>query len=49
MHAETQIDALLIVAYLSDLLESGFLQGHIDGDAQDLAYLWLEVNHPCEQ
>ncbi len=34
---------------LVDLTEQAFLARLIDGETQELAYLWLEVNHPCEQ
>ena len=34
---------------LVDLIEAAFLKGMIDGETQELAYTWLEVNHPCEQ
>ncbi len=34
---------------LVDLIEKAFLEGVIDGETQELAYLWLGVNHPCEQ
>ena len=34
---------------LVDLIEQAFLKGFIDGETQTLAYLRLEVNHPCEQ
>ncbi len=34
---------------LADLIEVAFLKGLIDGETQELAYTWLEVNHPCEQ
>ncbi len=34
---------------LLDLKEAAFLKGLIDGETQELAYTWLEVNCPCEQ
>ncbi len=34
---------------LVDLIEQAYLEGDIDGKTQELAYLWLEGNHPCEQ
>ena len=34
---------------LADLIEWAFLNEKIDGETQELAYTWLEVNHPCEQ
>ncbi len=34
---------------LVDLIEQAFIAGDIDGETQELAYLWLEGNHPCEQ
>ena len=34
---------------LLDLIEAAFLEGRIDGETQELAHTWLEVNHPCEQ
>lgn len=33
----------------ADLLEDAFLDGIINGATEDLAYLWLKVNHPSEQ
>ncbi len=33
---------------LVDLIEQAFLEGQIDCETQELAYTWLEVNHPCE-
>ena len=34
---------------LVDLIEQAFLEGQIDGNTEDLAYIWLKVNHRCEQ
>ncbi len=34
---------------LVDLIEQAFIEGQIDGETQELAYQWLEVNHSCEQ
>ena len=34
---------------MADLIERAFLEGQIDGSSEDLAYLWLSVNHPCQQ
>ncbi len=34
---------------LVDLIEQAFLEGQINGEAQGLAYLWIEGNHPDEQ
>ena len=34
---------------LIDLIEAAFLKAMIDGETQELAYTWLEVNHPCKQ
>ena len=34
---------------LVDLIEQAFIEGQIDGEAQELAYRWLESNHPGEQ
>ena len=34
---------------LVDLIERAFIVGIIDGEAEELAYLWLRVNDPCEQ
>ena len=34
---------------LADLIEQAFLEAQIDGETQELAYHWLEVNHPGEQ
>ena len=36
-------------AELVDLIEQAFLEGQINGEAQGLAYLWIEGNHPREQ
>ncbi len=35
-------------AELVDLIEQAFLASLIDSETLELAYLWLEVNHPCE-
>ena len=40
---------VLIDEDFADLLEDAFLDGIIDGATEDLAYLWLKVNHPSEQ
>jgi endonuclease YncB( thermonuclease family) len=40
---------LLADESLADLLEDALLDGKIDGETEDLAYLWLKVNHPSEQ
>ena len=34
---------------LLDLIEAAFRKGVIDGETQELAYIWLDVNRPCEQ
>ena len=34
---------------LVDLIERAFLEGVIDGATEDLAYIWLSVNHVGEQ
>ncbi len=34
---------------LVDLIEQAFLERQINGEAQGLAYLWIEGNHPDEQ
>jgi len=34
---------------LVDLIEQAFLDRVISGETQELAYLWLEVNHPWVQ
>jgi hypothetical protein len=47
MLTEVYIEAL--DEELLDLIEAAFLKGLIDGETQELAYTWLEVNHPCEQ
>ncbi len=31
-----------------DMIERAFIEGQIDGEVQELAYLWLKGNHPCE-
>ena len=49
MLTEIYIEALLVDEELADLIEAAFLNGLIDGETQELAYTWLEVNHPCEQ
>ncbi len=48
MLTEIYIEALLVDEELADLLEAAFLKDLIDGETQELAYTWLEVNHPCE-
>ena len=47
MFAELYIEVL--DEELADLIEAAFLEGFIDGETQELAYTWLEANHPCEQ
>ena len=49
MLARLYVEALLIDEDFADLLEDAFLDGIIDGATEDLAYLWLKVNHPSEQ
>ena len=34
---------------LVDMIEQAFLEGIIDGETEDLAYIWLRVNHHREQ
>jgi len=47
MPTEIYIEAL--DEELADVIEAAFLKRLIDGETQELAYTWLEVNHPCEQ
>jgi len=48
MLTELYIEALLVDEELADVIEAAFLKRLIDGETQELAYTWLEVNHPCE-
>ena len=51
-HPQAMLTEIYIEALdeeLLDLIEAAFLKGLIDGETQELAYTWLEVNHPCEQ
>jgi hypothetical protein len=43
------VEALLADESLADLLEDALLDGKIDGKTEDLAYIWLSVNHLGEQ
>ena len=49
MLAELYAATVMIDEDFADLLEDAFLDGLIDGNAEDLAYHWLKVNHPSEQ
>ena len=49
MFVELHEANVLIDEDFADLLEDAFLDGIIDGTTEDLAYLWLKVNHPSEQ
>ena len=49
MFVELHEATVLIDEDFADLLEDAFLDGLIDGATEDLAYLWLKVNHPSEQ
>lgn len=49
MHTPNTLEAMPVDEDFADLIESAYLQGLINGEMQELAYLWLEVNHPCEQ
>ena len=45
----TEIYIEVLDEELADLIEAAFLKSLIDGEAQKLAYTWLEGNHPCNQ
>jgi hypothetical protein len=47
--AELYAATVLIDEDFADLLEDPFLDGLIDGKTEDLAYIWLSVNHVGEQ
>jgi hypothetical protein len=47
--AELYAATVLIDQDFADLPEDAFLDGMIDGKAEDLAYLWLSVNRVSEQ
>ncbi len=47
--AELCAVTVLIDQDFADLLEDAFLDGMIDGTTEDLAYIWLSVNHVSEQ
>jgi len=49
MYVELYAATVMIDEDFADLLEDAFLDGIIDGATEDLAYLWLKVNHPSEQ
>ena len=49
MLANLYAATVMIDEDFADLLEDAFLDGIIDGATEDLAYLWLKVNHPPEQ
>ena len=49
MFVELHEATVLIDEDFADLLEDAFLDGLIDGATEDLAYVWLKVNHPPEQ
>jgi hypothetical protein len=49
MLSELYAATVLIDEDFADLLEDAFLDGIIDGNTEDLAYIWLKVNHPPEQ
>jgi hypothetical protein len=40
---------VLIGEDFADLLQDGLLDGMIDGETEDLAYIWLSVNRVSEQ
>ena len=49
MYVELYAATVMIDEDFADLQEDAFLDGIIDGATEDLAYLWLKVNHPSEQ
>jgi hypothetical protein len=49
MLAELYAATVLIGEDFADLLEDAFLDGMIDGETEDLAYIWLSVNRVSEQ
>jgi len=49
MYVELYAATVMTDEDFADLLEDAFLDGIIDGATEDLAYLWLKVNHPSEQ
>jgi hypothetical protein len=49
MLAELYAATVLIGEDFADLLEDAFLDGMIDGETEDLVYIWLSVNRVSEQ